>query len=141
MPSDSGILAEFPSNNNGPKEEDEVVIYEPPPKRPSKQELCDAIAVLQTLSLSVEVYIDSFKSNLRNISRIIDSNRLVEKLEAVLTDFFSKKVTKSHELCTPTLFALPSLPMLLCFVLFHVTLRSDCIIFRNIVPFQTVIKI
>ena len=59
-----------------------------PPKRPSKQELCHAM--LQTFSLFSEVDIDSFKSNLRKISRIIDSDRLVEKRQGVLTDYFSK---------------------------------------------------
>ena len=45
---------------------DEVVI-EPLPK----QELGHAIHALQTFSLFAEVDIDSFKSSIRNISRII----------------------------------------------------------------------
>ena len=63
------------------------MIDEPPPK----QELCHAIHVLQTISLFTEVDIDSFKSKIRNISRIIESNRLVEKHYSVLTGYFSKK--------------------------------------------------
>jgi len=50
------------------------VIDELPPKRPSKHELCQAIDVLRTFSLPVEVDIDSSKSNVRKLSRIIDSN-------------------------------------------------------------------
>ena len=68
LPSDSDILAEFQPDENELEEEDEVMIDEPPPKRPSKQELCHAIDVLQTCSLFVEVAIDSLKSNVRNIS-------------------------------------------------------------------------
>ena len=51
------------------------------------------VDMLQTFSLFVQVEVDinSFKSNVRNISRIIDSNRLVEKRQGVLTDYFSKK--------------------------------------------------
>jgi len=42
-------------------------------------------------SLSVEFDIDSFKSNVRKLSRIIDSSGLVEKHQGVLTDYLSKK--------------------------------------------------
>ena len=87
--SDSDILAEFrPSDDE--LEEDEVFIEEPPPKRPSNQDLCHAIDVLQTFSLFVRVDHDSFKTKIKNISRIVDRDRLVEKRQGLLTDYFSK---------------------------------------------------
>ena len=72
------------------EEDDEVFIEEPPPKRPSKQDLCHAIDVLQTFSLFVRVDHDSFKTNIKNISRIVDRDRLVEKRQGLLTYYFSK---------------------------------------------------
>ena len=70
--------------------DDEVFIEEPPPKRPSKQDLCHAIDVLQTFSLIVRVDHDYFKTNIKNISRIVDRDRFVEKRQGLLTDYFSK---------------------------------------------------
>ena len=91
LPSDSDILAEFRRDENELEEEDEVLIDEPPPKRPSKHELCHTMGVLQTFSLFIEVETDSFKTNLRKLSRMIDSNRFVEKRQGTLTDYFMKK--------------------------------------------------
>ena len=92
LPSDADIIAEFQSNRNEDQEdEDEVVTDEPPPKRPSKQELSNAMDVLQTFSLFVGVDVDMFKSNIKNISRIIDRDRSVEKRQGLLTDYFSNK--------------------------------------------------
>lgn len=91
LPSDSDILAEFRRDENELEEEDEVLIDEPPPKRPSKHKRCHAIGVLQTFSLFIEVETDSFKTNLRKLSRMIDSNRFVEKRQGTLTDYFTKK--------------------------------------------------
>ena len=68
-----------------------MLIDEPSPKRPSKHELCHAMGVLQTFSLFIEVETDSFKTNLRKLSRMIDSNRFVEKRQGTLTDYFMKK--------------------------------------------------
>ena len=78
LTSDSDILAEFRPSDDELEEDDEVFIEEPPPKRPSKQDLCQAIDLLQTFSLFVLVDHDSFKTNIKNISRIVDSDRLVE---------------------------------------------------------------
>ena len=141
---DSDILAEFRSNagHSGPddndlEEEDEVLLMSRSQNAPQNKNCAAPLTCYErsVWGLSVEVDIDSFTSNIRNISRIIDSNRLVEKRQGILTSYFSK--SKSHELCSssPMLLALPSLPLLLCFVLFHVTLCSDCI-----VPFHPVIK-
>lgn len=91
LPSDSDILAEFRRDENELEEEDEVLIDEPPPKRPSKHKRCHAIGVLQTFSLFIEVETDSFKTNLRKLSRMVDSNRFVEKRQGTLTDYFTKK--------------------------------------------------
>ena len=92
LPSDADIIAEFQSNRNEDQEdEDEVVTDEPPPKRPSKQELSNAMDVLQTFSLFVGVDVDMFKSNIKNISRIIDRDRSVEKRQGLLTHYFSNK--------------------------------------------------
>lgn len=95
LPSDSDILAEFRVDDKeleeALEEDDEVFIDEPPPKRPSRHELCQAIDVLQTFGLFVEVEMDSFKTNLRKLSRIVDSNRFVEKRQGLLTDYFTKK--------------------------------------------------
>lgn len=91
LPSDSDILAEFRRDENELEEEDEVLIDEPPPKRPSKHELCHTMGVLQTFSLFIEVETDSFKTNLRKLSRMVDSNRFVEKRQGTLTDYFTKK--------------------------------------------------
>ena len=55
-----------------------------------KQDLCHAIDVLQTFSLFERVDHDSFKTNIKNISRIVDRDRLVEKRQGLLTDYFSK---------------------------------------------------
>ena len=90
LTSDSGILAEFWPSDDELEEDDEVFIEEPPPKRPSKQDLGHAIDVLQTFSLFVRVDHDSFKTNIKNISRIVDRDRLVEKRQGLLTDYFSK---------------------------------------------------
>ena len=68
----------------------------PPLKRPSKQEMCHAIDVLQKFSLFSEVAIDSFKSTVRTISKIINSNRLVEKRQGLSTVYFSKKVNRMN---------------------------------------------
>ena len=90
LTSDSDILAEFQPSDDEVKKDDEVFIEEPPPKRPSKQDLCHTIDVLQTFSLFVQVDHDSFKTNIKNISRIVDRDRLVEKRQGLLTDYFSK---------------------------------------------------
>lgn len=91
LPSDSDILAEFRRDENELEEEDEVLIDEPPPKRPSKHKRCHAIGMLQTFSLFIEVETDSFKTNLRKLSRMVNSNRFVEKRQGTLTDYFTKK--------------------------------------------------
>lgn len=46
--------------------------------------------VLQTFGLFVKVETDSLKTNLRQLSRIIDSKRFIEKCQGVLTDYFTK---------------------------------------------------
>ena len=94
LPSDVDIIAEFQPNSNGDQEqeeddENEVVTDEPPPKRPSKQELSHAMDVLQTFSLFVGVDVNSFKSNIKNISRIIDRDGSAKKHQGLLTDYFS----------------------------------------------------
>ena len=90
------VIMLSPEGFSSNEDEDEVEIDEPPPKRPSKHELCHAIDVLRMFSLLVEVDIDSLKSTVRNLSRIIDSDRLVEKGQGVLTDYFSKKVNRKN---------------------------------------------
>ena len=78
LSSDNDILAEFQTDDNELEGED--VINEPPSKRPSKEELCHAIDVLETFSLFAEVDIDSFKSNVTNISRTMVINYLKSAL-------------------------------------------------------------
>jgi len=75
LTSDSDILAEFPPSDD---------------ERPSKQDLCHAIDVLLTFSLFVRVDHDSFKTNIKTILRIVDRDRLLEKRQGLLTDYFQK---------------------------------------------------
>lgn len=85
LPSDADIAAFQPnSNENQDEEEDEE--EEPPPRGPSRHKLNHAVDVLQTLFERLDFM--SFTSNIKNISRIIDRDRSVEKRQGLLTGYF-----------------------------------------------------